>query len=79
MLNAEKKTCKYNEHLCKYYEQFKVYRDKVLALSNDSLEKNGSGGISFMLGLCRVGIACDGSFKTFAKLQQSVGHEEKHS
>jgi Na+-transporting NADH:ubiquinone oxidoreductase subunit C len=50
MLNAEKKTCKYNEHLCKYYEQFKVYRDKVLALSNDSLEKT----VAVALALCLV-------------------------
>lgn len=50
MLNAEKKTCKYNEHLCKYYEQFKVYRDKVLALNNDSLEKT----VAVALALCLV-------------------------
>ncbi|MCQ8104915.1 Na(+)-translocating NADH-quinone reductase subunit C [Methylomonas sp. SURF-2] len=50
MLNAEKKTCKYNEQLCKYYEQFKVYRDKVLALSNDSLEKT----VAVALALCLV-------------------------
>ena len=50
MLNAEKKTCKYNEHLCKYYEQFKVYRDKVLALNNDSLEKT----LAVALALCLV-------------------------
>ncbi len=50
MLNAEKKTCKYNEQLCKYYEQFKVYRDKVLVLSNDSLEKT----IAVALALCLV-------------------------
>ena len=50
MLNAEKKTCKYNEQLCKYYEHFKVYRDKVLALSNDSLEKT----VAVALALCLV-------------------------
>jgi len=50
MVNAEKKTCKYNEQLCKYYEQFKVYRDKVLVLSNDSLEKT----IAVALALCLV-------------------------
>jgi len=50
MLNAEKKTCKYNEQLCKYYEQFKVYRDRILALSNDSLEKT----INVALALCLV-------------------------
>ena len=50
MLNAEKKTCVYNEQLCKYYEQFKVYRDKILALSNDSLEKT----IVVALALCLV-------------------------
>lgn len=50
MLNAEKKTCKYNEHLCKYYEQFKAYRDKVLALNNDSLEKT----LAVALALCLV-------------------------
>lgn len=50
MLNAEKKTCKYNEQLCKYYEQFKVYRDKVLALNNDSLEKT----VAVALALCLV-------------------------
>lgn len=50
MLNAEKKTCKYNEQLCKYYEQFKAHCDKVLALSNDSLEKT----INVALALCLV-------------------------
>lgn len=50
MVNAEKKTCKYNEQLCKYYEHFKVYRDKVLVLSNDSLEKT----IAVALALCLV-------------------------
>ena len=50
MLSAEKKTCKYNEQLCKYYEQFIVYRDKVLALSNDSLEKT----VAVALALCLV-------------------------
>ncbi|OQW71854.1 MAG: Na(+)-translocating NADH-quinone reductase subunit C [Proteobacteria bacterium ST_bin11] len=50
MLNAEKKTSKYNEQLCKYYEQFKVYADKILALSNDSLEKT----INVALALCLV-------------------------
>jgi Na+-transporting NADH:ubiquinone oxidoreductase subunit C len=50
MLNAEKKTSNYNEQLCKYYEQFKVYRDKVLVLSNDSLEKT----IAVALALCLV-------------------------
>lgn len=43
MHNAEKKTCK-------HYEQFKAYRDKVLALSNDSLEKT----IAVALALCLV-------------------------
>ena len=50
MLNAEKKTCKYNEQLCKYYEQFKVYAQRILALSNDSLEKT----INVALALCLV-------------------------
>lgn len=50
MHNAEKKTCKYNEQLCKYYEQFRVYADRILALSNDSLEKT----INVALALCLV-------------------------
>ncbi len=50
MLSAEKKTCKYNEQLCKYYEQFRVYADRILALSNDSLEKT----INVALALCLV-------------------------
>jgi len=50
MLNAEKKTCKYNEQLCKYYQQFRVYADRILALSNDSLEKT----INVALALCLV-------------------------
>ncbi|MGZ5000252.1 MAG: Na(+)-translocating NADH-quinone reductase subunit C [Methylomonas sp.] len=50
MLNAEKKTCKYNEQLCKYYEQFRAYADRILALSNDSLEKT----INVALALCLV-------------------------
>ena len=50
MLNAEKKTCKYNEQLCKYYEQFKAHCERILALSNDSLEKT----INVALALCLV-------------------------
>lgn len=50
MLNAEKKTSKYNEQLCKYYEQFRVYADRILALSNDSLEKT----VNVALALCLV-------------------------
>lgn len=50
MLNAEKKTCKYNEQLCKYYEQFRAYADRILALSNDSLEKT----VNVALALCLV-------------------------
>lgn len=50
MLNAEKKTCKYNEQLCRYYQQFRVYADKILTLSNDSLEKT----INVALALCLV-------------------------
>ncbi|WP_442496867.1 Na(+)-translocating NADH-quinone reductase subunit C [Methylobacter sp. sgz302048] len=33
---------------CEHYEKFKVYRDKILALSNDSLEKT----IAIALSLC---------------------------
>ncbi|MGR8932134.1 MAG: NADH:ubiquinone reductase (Na(+)-transporting) subunit C, partial [Gammaproteobacteria bacterium] len=50
MPNAEKKTCTYNEQLCKYYEQFRVYADRILALSNDSLEKT----VAVALALCLV-------------------------
>ncbi|MDD4914027.1 MAG: Na(+)-translocating NADH-quinone reductase subunit C [Methylococcales bacterium] len=50
MLNAEKKTCKYNEQLCKYYEQFKAHCVRILALSNDSLEKT----LNVALALCLV-------------------------
>jgi Na+-transporting NADH:ubiquinone oxidoreductase subunit C len=46
----EKKTCKYNEQLCKYYQQFRVYADRILALSNDSLEKT----VNVALALCLV-------------------------
>jgi Na+-transporting NADH:ubiquinone oxidoreductase subunit C len=50
MLNAEKKTCKYNEQFRKYYEQFKQHCVKIQALSNDSLEKT----INVALALCLV-------------------------
>ena len=50
MLSAEKKTCKYNEHLQKYYAQFKVHCQRILTLSNDSLEKT----INVALALCLV-------------------------
>ncbi|WP_446811197.1 Na(+)-translocating NADH-quinone reductase subunit C [Methylomonas sp. 2BW1-5-20] len=50
MLNAEKNTGKFNEQLCKYYEQFRVYADRILALSNDSLEKT----VNVALALCLV-------------------------
>jgi len=50
MLNAEKKTSTFNEQLCKYYAQFKVYCERILALSNDSLEKT----INVALALCLV-------------------------
>ena len=35
---------------CEHYEKFKIYRDKVLALSNDSLEKT----IAIALSICFV-------------------------
>ena len=38
------------EQLMEYYEKFKVYRDKVLALGNDSLEKT----LAIALSLCLV-------------------------
>jgi Na+-transporting NADH:ubiquinone oxidoreductase subunit C len=50
MLNAEKKTCTYNEQLCKYYEKFKAHAERILSLSNDSLEKT----INVALALCLV-------------------------
>lgn len=53
MHNAEKKTCKYNEQICKYYEQFRVYADRILALSNDSLEKTVAVAVALCL-VCAV-------------------------
>lgn len=50
MPNAEKKTFIKNEQLNKYYEQFRVYADRILALSNDSLEKT----VNVALALCLV-------------------------
>ena len=50
MLNAEKKTSNFNEQFAKYYAQFKVYCERILALSNDSLEKT----INVALALCLV-------------------------
>lgn len=52
----EKKTCKYMAGLCEkldkceHYQKFAKYRDKVLALSNESLEKT----IAVALSLCFV-------------------------
>ena len=52
----ENKMCKYMGPLCEklekceHYQKFAKYRDKVLALSNDSLEKT----ISVALALCFV-------------------------
>ena len=49
MLNAQK-TCNYKDRFYKYYEQFKAYCERILALSNDSLEKT----INVALALCLV-------------------------
>lgn len=52
----EKKTCKYMAGLCEkldkceYYQKFAKYRDHILSLSNDSLEKT----IAIALSLCFV-------------------------
>ncbi len=62
MHNEEKKCCSFlekNEQYqklqakldgCEHYQKFRVYRDKILALSNDSLEKT----IAIALALCLV-------------------------
>ncbi|ANE55967.1 Na(+)-translocating NADH-quinone reductase subunit C [Methylomonas sp. DH-1] len=50
MPNSENKTNNINEQLCKYYAQFRVYADRILALSNDSLEKT----VNVALALCLV-------------------------
>ncbi len=50
MANAENKTANLNEQLNKYYQQFRAHCDKILALSNDSLEKT----INVALALCLV-------------------------
>ncbi|BBL58941.1 Na(+)-translocating NADH-quinone reductase subunit C [Methylomonas koyamae] len=50
MPNSENKTNNFNEQLCKYYAQFRVYADRILALSNDSLEKT----VNVALALCLV-------------------------
>jgi len=50
MANVEKTPSNSNEQVNQYVEQFKVYRDKILALSNDSLEKT----IAVALALCLV-------------------------
>jgi Na+-transporting NADH:ubiquinone oxidoreductase subunit C len=52
----KKMSCKYLESLCvaldrnEHYQKFKAYRDKVLALGNDSLEKT----IAIAVSLCLV-------------------------
>ncbi len=52
----KKMSCKYFESLCaaldrnEHYQKFKAYRDKVLALGNDSLEKT----IAIAVSLCLV-------------------------
>lgn len=56
MLNKEKKQCKHLEKICarlnesETYRKFIIYKDKVLVLSNDSLEKT----IAIALSLCFV-------------------------
>lgn len=62
MLNENKKSCSFLEKCehyqkfraklesCEQYQKFAVYRDKVLALSNDSLEKT----IAIAISLCLV-------------------------
>jgi Na+-transporting NADH:ubiquinone oxidoreductase subunit C len=42
---------------CEHYEKFKIYRDKILALGNDSLEKTIAIALS-LFGLC--GFVCCG-------------------
>lgn len=50
MSNTENTKSNSNPQMAEYIEKFKVYRDKVLALSNDSLEKT----IAVALALCLV-------------------------
>jgi len=50
MPNTEKKTCKYHEQLCKFYEPYRPHVERILALSNDSLEKT----LAVALALCLV-------------------------
>lgn len=50
MPNSENKTNNFNEQLSNYYQQFRVYADRILALSNDSLEKT----VNVALALCFV-------------------------
>ncbi|MCQ8181269.1 Na(+)-translocating NADH-quinone reductase subunit C [Methylomonas sp. SURF-1] len=50
MPNSENKTNNFNEQLSNYYQQFRVYADRILALSNDSLEKT----VNVALALCLV-------------------------
>ena len=55
-MSNEKKTCKYAEKLnekldkCEHYQKFAKYRDHILSLGNDSLEKT----IAIALSLCFV-------------------------
>ncbi len=55
-MSNEKKTCKYAEKLneklagCEHYQKFAKYRDHILSLGNDSLEKT----IAVALSLCFV-------------------------
>ncbi|WAK00630.1 Na(+)-translocating NADH-quinone reductase subunit C [Methylobacter sp. YRD-M1] len=56
---------------CEHYEKFKVYRDKILALSNDSLEKTIAIALSLCL-LCAILV----SFAAVALKPLQFGNKE---
>ncbi|MCL7419773.1 MAG: Na(+)-translocating NADH-quinone reductase subunit C [Methylobacter sp.] len=56
---------------CEHYEKFKVYRDKILALHNDSLEKTIAIALSLCL-LCAVLV----SFAAVALKPLQIGNKE---
>ena len=64
---------------CEHYQKFKVYRDKVLALGNDSLEKTIAIAVALCL-VCAVLVSFSAvALKPLQVNNKEAGHEEEYS
>ena len=85
MPNEKKHQCEHYGKFCAALEKYEVYRkfisykNKVLALGNDSLEKTIAIAVALCL-VCAVLVSFGAvALKPSASPQQRTGHEEEHS